>query len=107
MEPEHRPGFIAVAPRPGVHSRFEPPRAMIEGDQDQLYQASLNLILNAIEAMGEGGRLFIRLFEVDDQVMIAFSDSGTGVPLDLQERVFNPFFTTKPNGTGLGLAKSF
>ena len=80
---------------------------MIEGDQDQLYQVSLNLILNAVDAMADGGRLTIRLFRTGDQLMIAFRDTGPGVPAGLQERVFNPFFTTKPNGTGLGLAKAY
>jgi len=85
----------------------EAPGAVIEGDQDQLYQVSLNLILNAIDAMADGGRLVIRLFRTGDQLMIAFRDTGPGVPAGLQERVFNPFFTTKPNGTGLGLAKAY
>ncbi|MEJ0069467.1 MAG: ATP-binding protein [Pseudomonadota bacterium] len=85
----------------------EAPGALIDGDQDQLYQVSLNLILNAIDAMADGGGLIIRLFRTGGQLMIAFRDTGPGVPPDLQERVFNPFFTTKPNGTGLGLAKAY
>ena len=85
----------------------EAPGAVVAGDQDQLYQVSLNLILNAIDAMADGGRLTVRLFRAGDQLMIAFRDTGPGVPVDLQERVFNPFFTTKPNGTGLGLAKAY
>jgi signal transduction histidine kinase len=85
----------------------EAPGALIEGDQDQLYQVSLNLILNAIDAMVEGGAMIIRLFGSGNQLMIAFRDTGPGVPAELQERVFNPFFTTKPNGTGLGLAKAY
>jgi signal transduction histidine kinase len=85
----------------------EVPGAVIEGDRDQLYQVMLNLILNAIDAMTDGGRLTIRLFRSGGQLMIAFRDTGPGVPPELQERVFNPFFTTKPNGTGLGLAKAF
>jgi signal transduction histidine kinase len=91
--------------------RDEAPGAMVEGDQDQLYQVSLNLILNALDAMPDGGALDIRLFRAPtatgDQLAIAFGDSGPGVPEELRERVFNPFFTTKPNGTGLGLAKAF
>jgi signal transduction histidine kinase len=85
----------------------EMPGAVVEGDQDQLYQVSLNLILNAIDAMADGGALIIRLFRSGNQLMIAFRDTGPGVPAELQERVFNPFFTTKPNGTGLGLAKAY
>ena len=85
----------------------EVPGAQIEGDQDQLYQTGLNLILNALDAMPDGGRLAIRIFRVDAELRISFADSGPGVPVELQERIFNPFFTTKPSGTGLGLAKSF
>jgi len=87
--------------------RDEAPGAMVEGDQDQLYQVSLNLILNALDAMPSGGALDVRLFRTAGQLGVAFSDSGPGVPDDLRERVFNPFFTTKPHGTGLGLAKAF
>jgi len=86
----------------------EAPGASVEGDHDQLYQVMLNLILNAIDAMADGGgRLLIRLFRTGDTLMIAVRDTGPGVPAALQERVFNPFFTTKPNGTGLGLAKAY
>jgi signal transduction histidine kinase len=91
--------------------RDEAPGAIVEGDQDQLYQVGLNLILNALDAMPEGGALDIRLSRrpspSGEQLVVVFSDSGPGVPEALRERVFNPFFTTKPHGTGLGLAKAF
>ncbi|HYM31137.1 MAG TPA: ATP-binding protein [Candidatus Cybelea sp.] len=81
--------------------------AVVEGDEDQLFQASLNLILNAADAMPDGGRLSIALNVVDQDLRIDFSDTGHGISVDIQERIFNPFFTTKEKGTGLGLAKVF
>ena len=105
-EPELRRQNIALA------VRDEAPGVIVEGDQDQLYQVGLNLILNALDAMPAGGTIDIRLSRRpsstdEPQLAVAFSDSGPGVPEALRERVFNPFFTTKPHGTGLGLAKAF
>jgi len=85
----------------------ELPNAAVNGDDDQLYQACLNLILNAIDAMPDGGTLTIRLCRSEGDVRIAFTDTGHGISADLQERIFNPFFTTKEQGSGLGLAKVF
>ena len=79
----------------------------VKADATQLEMAIFNLVTNALDAMPEGGRLAIRIFRVDAELRISFADSGPGVPVELQERIFNPFFTTKPSGTGLGLAKSF
>ncbi len=71
----------------------------------RLYQVCCNLIRNAIDAMPDGGRLTITSGIVDDQVVIRVADTGTGLP-EPAEKVFVPFFTTKPpgKGTGLGLA---
>lgn len=81
--------------------------AEVEGDEDHLYQACLNLVLNAIDAMKGGGRLTIHLALDGEGLRLSFADTGEGIPQDLQEKIFNPFFTTKPRGTGLGLAKVF
>jgi PAS domain S-box-containing protein len=76
---------------------------------DSLQQVLLNLVRNAMEAMPEGGRLKVtttlRRFrsERPPEVEIFLSDSGHGIPEDLLEDIFNPFFTTRHNGTGLGL----
>ncbi len=77
----------------------------ILADKDQLSQVSLNLIKNAIDAMPEGGKLsLITTFDrAVDHVQIAFKDSGVGIPYDIQDKVFELFFTTKKKGTGLGL----
>jgi two-component system NtrC family sensor kinase len=77
----------------------------IAADENQLRQALLNLIRNAKEAMPEGGRLRVTVAAPSpDQVSVAVTDSGPGIPSDHALRVFEPFFSTKASGTGLGLA---
>lgn len=73
-------------------------------DATLLRAAFLNLMLNAIQAMPDGGRLAVRVRRADDQVVIRVRDTGPGVPLELRETVFDPLFTTRAEGTGLGLA---
>ena len=76
----------------------------VEVDADQLQQALLNLLRNAVEAMAAGTiRLAAQLLD-DDRVEIAVADSGPGIPPDELERVFDPYFTTRAEGTGLGLS---
>jgi len=89
----------------------------IQGDAEQLYQAFLNLTANALEAMGGGGRLTFRTSWTKERdwlrltqrapefgVKVEVEDTGTGIPLQEADKIFNPFFTTKEGGTGLGLA---
>lgn len=83
------------------------PGAKLYADAKQLKQACLNLILNAIDAMPEGGHLTLGISSVDDYTVISISDTGQGIPADMIERIFTPFVTTKATGTGLGLAKVF
>jgi two-component system, NtrC family, sensor histidine kinase HydH len=79
--------------------------ATVLGDPDQLYQASLNLILNAIDAMPDGGTIQASVSAADETVWLTIRDEGAGVPEAIRQEIFNPFFTTKAKGTGLGLAK--
>ena len=74
----------------------------------QLQQVLVNLMLNGIEAMkDEGGELSVRSKRTEDgQSLISVSDSGIGLPEEEPERVFEAFFTTKPEGTGMGLSIS-
>jgi signal transduction histidine kinase len=65
---------------------------------------SLNLLLNAIDAMPNGGTLDVATFLENQRVKIAVTDSGGGIDDSVRERLFEPFFTTKPEGTGLGLS---
>ncbi len=74
--------------------------------RDHLAQVFLNLIINAMEAMPDGGELRIRATRTDGQVEITFADTGPGIPPDALDAVFEPFYTTKEGGTGLGLSIS-
>ena len=77
----------------------------IRVDEDQFKQVCINLIINAIECMTDGGTLQIDAGEnaADEFLCIRFRDSGSGVPDDMQARVFEPFVSMKEEGTGLGL----
>lgn len=79
------------------------PVPLVLGDDAQLRQAFLNLIRNAREAMPEGGRLTVRTGVRDGQVEVAVEDTGPGIGDEEISRIFDPFFSTKAGGTGLGL----
>ncbi|HEY6271782.1 MAG TPA: ATP-binding protein [Terriglobales bacterium] len=92
-----------------VHCDYEPGLPPVMIDHELCEQAFTNLILNACEAMGDqGGELWIRIHRAPasdgDRVIIEIEDSGPGVAAELKEQIFNPFFTTKKTGVGLGLA---
>jgi len=79
----------------------------VVADPSQLEQVFLNLCLNAVQAMGgQGGTLTLRSREGDGHVLVEVEDTGPGIPADLRGSVFKPFFTTKREGNGLGLAIS-
>jgi PAS domain S-box-containing protein len=80
---------------------------VIIGDRDQLEQVFLNLAVNGIEAMKGGGRLHVSVARRDNEMRVSFTDTGPGIPAQDIPHVFNPFYTTKPSGTGLGLALSW
>jgi len=83
------------------------PGSVIDADEDHLFQVFLNLFLNAVEAMPNGGNIRVVRLCRDGEMHISVSDTGAGIPKDIQDKVFNPFFTTKEHGSGLGLAKVF
>ncbi len=87
-----------------VRSLQEVPR--VHGDPDLLHQVFLNLILNAMQAMPDGGSLEIGTWAADGQVTVAFEDDGPGIPEGNHQRIFDPFFTTKEVGVGTGLGLS-
>jgi two-component system, NtrC family, sensor kinase len=78
-------------------------------DADQMRQVVLNIILNAADAMPQGGALRIRSYfeSGQNQVALRISDTGPGIPMEIQDKLFEPFFTTKKTGTGLGLAIAY
>ncbi len=74
------------------------------GDPDQLKQVFLNLCMNALQAMPEGGRLSLGMVRSDHTLRVSVADTGPGIPAEDLDLVFDPFFTTREEGTGLGLA---
>ncbi len=77
----------------------------VQADADQMNQVLINLIMNAVHAMPEGGQLRIGMAQADTMVKVTVADTGHGIPQEVIARVFDPFFTTKEfgKGTGLGL----
>ena len=77
----------------------------VELDRDQMGQVFVNIFLNAVQAMPEGGTLGIDVRTVDKQLVVTVSDTGKGIPDEILPKIFDPFFTTKAEekGTGLGL----
>ena len=73
-------------------------------DPDRMRQALMNIFVNAIQAMPEGGALGVGTALHDRYAAITVTDSGPGIPSEVKTRVFDPFFTTKADGTGLGLS---
>ena len=75
----------------------------IAGDQDQLKQAFLNILLNGIQSIGRRGTLRVSAYRQGDEICARFADSGPGIAEEVMERLFDPFSTTKKSGVGLGL----
>ena len=68
-----------------------------------LYQAFLNIFINALQAMPDGGQIILQVRAKTDVLEVIIADQGGGVPQEVLEKVWDPFFTTKDKGTGLGL----
>jgi len=77
---------------------------MVIVDADQIQQVFINIILNALQAMTEGGRLSIRTGNRQEFVEVEFTDTGSGIPEAAMDKIFDPLFTTKAKGIGLGLS---
>lgn len=94
------------AERQGVGIKLHLPStdATLRADAALLEQVLLNLVLNALEAMPQGGELRISVRHQLDRVLLTVGDNGLGIPPELRSRIFDPFFTTKPSGSGMGLA---
>lgn len=103
----------------GREIEFSPPlrteQLVVRGDEDLLHRAVLNLVLNAAQWTGDDGRVEVALDVLDSDILspslgvsqvirLSVSDTGPGVPPEVMEQIFDPFFTLRPGGTGLGLA---
>jgi signal transduction histidine kinase len=80
---------------------------VIKADSDLLKQALLNIIINGCQVMPSGGKLVVETGKDDNQVFIAITDHGPGIPEDARDKIFNLYYTTKPKGSGIGLAQAF
>ena len=97
------------AVRAQVELEAELPEAgpIVLGDEGQLHQVVLNLITNALQAAGEGGRVVVEIGEARGRGFAEVRDSGPGIPAADRDRIYEPFFTTREDGTGLGLFVSY
>jgi signal transduction histidine kinase len=91
-----KPIKIAFTPSPDMPE--------VDHDSDQIHQVLLNLLLNSVQAIEGSGVVRVAVFENDSDAVITVSDTGRGIPAEHLPNIFRPFFTTKGNGTGLGLS---
>jgi signal transduction histidine kinase len=80
---------------------------MVTVDLDLMKQALLNIVVNGIEAMPEGGTMRFESTVKGDNAEIRITDSGPGIPADVRDKIYNLYFTTKQTGSGIGLAMTF
>ncbi len=92
-----------------IKSSLELPKNPVKvlGNFNQLQQVLVNIMVNAIQSMTNGGKLGIKAYVENKNVVIEISDTGSGIPDKIKEKIFEPFFTTKEKGTGLGLSVSY
>ncbi|HJV66919.1 MAG TPA: ATP-binding protein [Geomonas sp.] len=92
-----------------VQEQYDPEAEMVSGDADQLRQVFTNLVINAVQAMSGGGVLSIESSRGTEGAgfQVRISDTGSGIKPENMHQIFNPFFTTKATGTGLGLSVSY
>jgi signal transduction histidine kinase len=86
-----------------VLRHFSPAAPPVQADPERLRQCLLNLLLNALQAMPEGGDLEVSTEPAPGAGRLRVRDTGVGIPIENQEQIFNLYFSTKPGGTGLGL----
>jgi two-component system NtrC family sensor kinase len=92
-----------------VATDCDPELHLVLGDKGRLQQVVINLLLNARDAMPDGGEITIRTFKENGNIVFAVSDTGVGIPKDKLSKIYDPFFTTKGvgKGTGLGLSVTY
>jgi len=87
----------------GIDLRFDLSAGHFLADEEMLYQAFVNLLMNALEASSHGGNLRVSTRVAGDEFEVTIADTGRGIPPEHLDQVFKPFFTTRHTGTGLGL----
>jgi signal transduction histidine kinase len=95
--------------RRGIVIEFDRPSepVLVRGDRDSLKQALFNIAINGVEAMTTGGTLSLRVQRIQHAGLVRILDTGPGIAPDQREKIFQLYFTTKPQGTGIGLAMAF
>lgn len=93
----------AASRRVELQLRTGRPIPLVMADMEKMSQALLNLCLNAIDAMPDGGRLILAISGSRSRICLTVKDFGQGIPQEIMGRIFDPYFTTKGSGTGLGL----
>lgn len=102
-------GIIRLDPRAkkvNLLSSLDSPSPEIYGNRDQILQVFLNLLLNAVDALPDGGMISVDIVQGDDSIRTIVSDTGMGMNEETRKRVFEPFFSTKKEGKGTGLGLS-
>ncbi len=90
-----------------IRTELDPILPSVYADADQMRQVVLNIVLNAADAMTQGGELCVQSNSNSDHVELKISDTGPGIPEHIRDKLFEPFFTTKKTGTGLGLSIAY
>jgi len=92
-----------------IDAELDPGIPLVLADADQMRQVVLNIILNAADAMPQGGKIRVHSSykSISNYAALRISDTGPGIPAEIQDKMFEPFFTTKRTGTGLGLAIAY
>jgi PAS domain S-box-containing protein len=99
--PEARSHKVEIVPE------FGPQPLPVRVDADLMRQAVLNVVINGVQAMPDGGTLTLRAFASAQAAVLQVQDSGGGIPAEIRDKIFNLYFTTKTSGSGIGLALSF
>ena len=89
-----------------IEKTLMPDLPIIASDRAELQQVFLNLLTNAVDAIGKDGKIFLTSRRIDSEIEVSVRDNGPGIPKEYQSRVFEPFFTTKQSGKGTGLGLS-
>ena len=90
-----------------IERQFPAEPLLARADSDLLKQALLNVVLNGVQAMPQGGTLSIRASKEDDEIMVEVRDQGSGIPAEIRDKIYDLYFTTKKTGTGIGLAMTY
>jgi signal transduction histidine kinase len=99
--------YASSAQRVKVQTDLAEDLPRVQADRDQLRSVVANLVKNAFEAMPEGGTLTVATSLTAGSIRIEITDTGPGIPDEIKEKIFDPYFTTKSTGTGIGLALAY